>query len=357
MFCLLSHVVAERLAAHIIGPVAAKLSAEVSSMGIATPAQMPSGMSTSTVFQHWHLSWGGLKTYEACGGAFGDVLTISTRDPGTNAYIAQSVSEHLAEFYPAFGSRMLEWIARIYRVALQDQTTTPTLADLGIQSIHFLVTPGTYSENTTEFSISSQNSPKCNGLVTLTGTLRAGLLTITCSANTTTSSAEVKRVLAWILLVLQPREKNMQGLFSLSVDESILDNGLPEISESIPNNSESSSWRDLFSYAVVVDLPHLPHIMSMTETPVEGLEIDLELLSQLAAVDRETQIEGGGVLRYGFDTAIVPLEPPESRKWHYFATEGQQITPMRAEGILRLHGLGTKFKLANRYQEGKVYVG
>ena len=144
------------------------------------------------------------------------------------------------------------------------------------------------------------------------------------------------------------------GLFSVSVDQNTLDNGLPQIVESIPSNTESYCWKDLFSYAVVVNLPH---VKLMTDTPIEGLELDLDLLTELAAVDRETEIEGGGRLKYGFETAIVPLEPAESRRWHYFATDGRQITPMRAEQQLRLYGLGTRFKLANQYQLGKVYVG
>src|SRR5438034_527077 len=53
--------------------------------------QMPLRMSTTTVLQRWHLNWGGLKTYEACNGAIGDILTISTRSPGTNSYMAKSV--------------------------------------------------------------------------------------------------------------------------------------------------------------------------------------------------------------------------------------------------------------------------
>lgn len=65
----------------------------------------------------------------------------------------------------------------------------------------------------------------------------------------------------------------------------------------------------------------------------------------------------GGIMRYGFETAIVPLEPAESRRWHFLATEGRQITPIRAKNKLDKHGLGAKFKLADHYHTGKVYVG
>jgi hypothetical protein len=144
-------------------------------------------MSTSAVLQHWHLNWGGLETYEACDGAVGDVLTISTRSPGTHAYIAKSVSEYLSEFYPSFGLSMLDWIARICKGSLQDQKTSPTIANLGLQSIHFQVTPGDYSSNTSASKIVHQSSVGHYGLITLSGVLKAGLLTITLSANTTTS--------------------------------------------------------------------------------------------------------------------------------------------------------------------------
>lgn len=101
----------------------------------------------------------------------------------------------------------------------------------------------------------------------------------------------------------------------------------------------------------------------MNNPATEGLEIDLGLLLELAAVDREILTEDGLIL-FGFDTALIPLEPPESRRWHFMVTEGRQITPARVNrefgkrketagrSLLRFKG-----KLGPNFCNGKVFIG
>lgn len=92
-----------------------------------------------------------------------------------------------------------------------------------------------------------------------------------------------------------------------------------------PTRAESYCWTHLFSYAYIALLPSL----NFKDRPAaKSLEIDFSLLLELAAVDREIFTEDG-LLLFGFDTALIPLEPPESRRWHFLVTKGIQTTPAR----------------------------
>lgn len=72
----------------------------------------------------------------------------------------------------------------------------------------------------------------------------------------------------------------------------------------------------------------------------DGLNVDFHILLDLAAIDRMVQTDDG-VLFYGFDSALVPLRPPESRRWHLYVTKGIQVTPtgvQKALGDTRVQG-------------------
>lgn len=102
-----------------------------------------------------------------------------------------------------------------------------------------------------------------------------------------------------------------------------------------PTRAESYCWINLLSYANIAPLPSL----NFKDRPAtEGLEIDFALLLELAAVDLEIATEDGLIL-FGFDTALIPLAPPESRRWNFLVTDGIQITPARVKKEL---GKGTE---------------
>ncbi|OCL09928.1 hypothetical protein AOQ84DRAFT_387853 [Glonium stellatum] len=276
-------------------------------------------MFTSPILPSWTIPWEGLKTYEECKGALGDVLTLSRRNPQSHSYVAGSTSQILREFHPTFGSQILDWVVRLCK-----------------------------------------NSPKRQGmivfdrsntLIVLSGTLEAFKLKLTLITNSEAFAIEVKSTLAWILTVLQPR-KDEKGLFCVSWDNNPLEKDLPNPVRFAPAGTESYCWTNLFSNAIIVDMPP-SEALSCPDT--DGLEVDLDLLIELAAVDREVLVDGA-LIMYGFDTAIFPLEPPESRRWHFLVTEGRQITPMRVKQELNKRKLRA-CRLTDRYRTGTVYVG
>ena len=111
---------------------------------------------------------------------------------------------------------------------------------------------------------------------------------------------------------------------------------------------------ELFSDGIIMGI--LPATEVAIDIATEGLEVELDLLVELAAVDRQTTIKGGVTMMYGFDTAIVPLAPAEARRWHLIMTKGTQITPRRAKDELTECMLDT-ILLASQYLLGKVYIG
>lgn len=300
--------------------------------------------------EHWSFEWAGLEVYKTEQADFENVLTISTRDPGTHAYTAMTVDEYLQEFFPCFGSMLLMWIKNVCCYAVQppeDLDTAKSLQEIRIGG------PANEDISCPSVPTVQGDCSGDNGYLTLTGMLRSGILTITLSAPEDMPTSDVKAALAWTLTALEPQEPGVTGLFSVPADAQALDDGLPRALEPISCNAESYCWKEMFSSAVVMNLRQ--ETTKDTEQ-TQGLEIDLDLLVEVAAVDQEAQFTNGSPISFGFDTAIVPLEPVESRKWHFFRTPGRQITAMRALRELRKH-FGEEVELARQPLLGKVYVG
>jgi len=266
------------------------------------------------------------------------------------------VSEYLAEIYPNFGSQLLQWMKRIFKTFIFARKRSVSNTMLDPQSLHLQVPrPNKPTKKPTIFPfglltriLSHQEE------VIITGILEAQSLTLLVSAESEASMLQVKSALTWMLAVLQPRTKNVEGLFYLALDQNSLERGLPKLTEFKPEKLDRYCWMELFDYAVVVEIPLSVEVT--VDSDAEGLEVELNLLVELAAVDRQATIMGGATMMYGFDTAIVPLEPAEARRWHFMRTEGRQITPRRAEIELTKRKLDAKL-LANEYLPGKVYIG
>ena len=278
------------------------------------------------------LVWEGLETYEKCGEVLSDVLTISRSNyPQSHCYIARSVSEFLSEYYPAFGLKILYWITELCRQCKELEIDT-RLRDCLVQEV--MVKDAT------------------NAIIK--GRLEAGQLRWELSTNSQQFALEVKSALSWTLSALRCQPQDAEGLYSWTPVS--LDIGLPDIKRFKPTRTSSYCWKNLFSYACIATFPS-----SYSEK--EGLEIDFSLLVQLAAVDQEIVTDDGTIL-FGFDTALIPLDPPESRRWHFLATKGKQITPARVKREFgkeneKMEGSNTRFAgtLDHDHRKGNVYVG
>ena len=181
------------------------------------------------------------------------------------------------------------------------------------------------------------------------GKLTSGQLTWEITANSRTFASEIEAALSWMLSILQSPQHNEEGLFTFTPRS--LDFGLPEITRFRPIGHKSYCWTDLFSYACVADLSSW---QSPPHSGTDGIEIEFNLLLELAAVDRE-MLTGDGPVFLGFDTALIPLTPPESRRWHFLVTDGRQITPARLTKAYR--GVRFQGELEPEYCTGNVYVG
>jgi hypothetical protein len=73
-------------------------------------------------------------------------------------------------------------------------------------------------------------------------------------------------------------------------------------------------------------------------------------------VERQTTKDYSFTMMYGFDSAIIPLEPASARRWHLMTTAGRQITPMRAEKELSRRNIKA-ISLPSEDLYGNVYVG
>jgi hypothetical protein len=178
-------------------------------------------------------------------------------------------------------------------------------------------------------------------------------LTVVVSAQPETSIQDVKAALAWVLAVVRP-PKNEKGIFHLPLDQDSLDKWIPSPTAFKPRDPDRYCWLKLFSHVIVMDIT-LPIEIPIDSAP-GGLEIMPDLLIKLAQVDREDKILGTVPILYGFDTALVPLQPATDRRLHFFVTEGRQITPRRAEKELLRLGLEDML-LKGSIGPGKVYVG
>jgi len=239
--------------------------------------------------------------------------------------------------YPGFGFRILEWITCLCRTSRKRQNTR--VSNRIVPESCYLCVPQCEEHQILTGEDTSDQ------FITLTGLLEAQRLTFTVSTNTNHSISEVKSALTWMLTVLQPRGEHMKGLFYVPWDDNSLDDGRHNLTRFNPSMAESYCWTRLFSYAIITDLPLSK---ASNDLAKEGLEVDLDLLVELATMDREMEIDGG-IVRYGFDMAIVPLKPVKSRRWYFFRTEGRQITSMRAKNELKKLRLSVKFELVGSF--------
>ncbi|OBT51372.1 hypothetical protein VE04_09328, partial [Pseudogymnoascus sp. 24MN13] len=169
------------------------------------------------------------------------------------------------------------------------------------------------------------------------------------SSNSKERAMEMVTTLTWMLSVLQSPPQDANGLFSW-IPTISLDVGLPESTGFRPPKTDSYCWTNIFRYLSIAQLPPL---RSPLHSATEGLEIDFRLLLDLAAVDRRIDTEDSSIF-FGFDTALIPLAPSESRRWHFLVTKGRQITPARVKRAFS--GPRLKDKIEVDYT-GIVYVG
>jgi hypothetical protein len=304
--------------------------------------------------------WAGLKTYRKCRD-ISDILTISRLNSPGHFFIARSVSGFLEEYYPAFGSGILNWISRICERSLQlDGSTSESPLNIGNPLLQTELHE-TYRKSTRGKVESRHISTKPTGIasiqetivldatyVRIGGHLETEQLIWEISTNSKEFAVEVKAALAWTLSVLQSPPHDAKGLFSCTPVS--LDIGLPGTTEFGPTKTDSYCWTCLFHYVCIAELPSL---RSPIHYATEGLEIDFHLLLELASVDRKIDTEDGSIF-FGFDTALIPLAPPESRRWHFLVTNGRQITPARVKR--EFCGSRLQDKIGDDYT-GNVYVG
>lgn len=313
--------------------------------------------------------WWGLETYKNCGEVMSDVLTISrSNDPQSHCYKARSISGFLSEYYPAFGLKILCWITELCRQCKVLEMNTRLRDSVSMTSLISQSGPHRFNEEMTESETANHHilterkqSPLVQEVMvkgatnaTIKGRLEAGQLTWELSANSQQFASEVKSALSWTLSALRRQPQDAEGLYLWK--PASLDIALPEIKRFKPTRISSYCWTNLFSYACIATIPSL-------HSEKEGLEIDFNLLVQLAAVDQEIETEDGTIL-FGFDTALIPLDPPESRRWHFLATKGKQITPARvkkefSKGNDKMKGSNVRFAgaLEQDHRKGNVYVG
>jgi ankyrin repeat protein len=296
----------------------------------------------SSIVQFSSFEWDGLSTYLTCETNIGDILTISRINPEKHSYIARSISEYLCEMHSYFGEQLLDWITSVCANVVNNRC---------LPQSRYLRTSRNHLQKTPADLRIRPDSPN-DDIVVLSGILRDRNLTLILSTESEHAMSEVKSALIWLLTVLQPREDDALGLFSLSLDQDFIFAGLPKPKRFTPESPDRYCWTELFSYAVVVEIPPL---VAVTRPKMEGLEIELSILVELAAVDRQATIYNGVTMLYGFDSAIFPLWPIETRRWHLITTNDRQITPRRAEIKLSEYKLD-RF-LTSEYQTGMVYIG
>jgi hypothetical protein len=296
---------------------------------------------------YWNIGDRG-KAFRYCNKAVGEVLTISKTCSQGHCYIARSVSGFLQEFYPAFEGRILAWITNIYDELQTDIREESSGSNTERRQKQFKPVSVTLSNrNPVEFAMIE---------TTYTQTLNLEVL-----ATSGEFALEVKSALKWTFAVLQEHKGSWEGLFDVFCDkaywsssgQSPFEAWRPQVTEFNPTRTESYCWTGLFSYACIAELPAA---CSSSASTTEGLEIDFDLLLSLAAVDRKMVVDDGIIL-FGFDTALVPLDPPESRRWHFLTTEGRQITPMRVINELDRLNIHYRAKISDCSIIGRVFVG
>jgi hypothetical protein len=145
-----------------------------------------------------------------------------------------SVSEYLAKIHSNYGLHLLEWITCICAAYVHARSKKTSEARLCPQSSYLQVPPHREPKKFVDMLLSSPSSYR-DGVI-ITGLLEAQKLTLLTSAESEASMSEVKSALTWMLAVLQPRPKNVKGLFYLPLNQNFLERGIPEPKEIKPEN-------------------------------------------------------------------------------------------------------------------------
>ncbi|KAK7890413.1 hypothetical protein LTR67_008299 [Exophiala xenobiotica] len=308
--------------------------------------QEPEATVEGQLEKEYNVVWEGRRIYEESEGSLGDVLTITKTS--RSCYAAKTVSEYLQDFDPTIGPVIIQWLEEVCKNTpewtgsprphpMDDPTAEQAVGQYG----------GAGSDSQNLETLADENSP-----FTLHGNLHGNKLKLRIKSESNELMEKVECVLGWVLTALQVLEDGAEGLYLSHCEPDTLGNGLEKPVKFTPEASESCCWTSLFSSALVVDQTRW---QTQSGSERSGLEMDLGLLQELSGVDREMKTDYG-IIQYGFDIAIFPIEPEEDRKWHVVVTSGKQITPLRLINALD-KGDGLQFQMAQRCLPGKVYVG
>ncbi|RDW57739.1 hypothetical protein BP5796_12540 [Coleophoma crateriformis] len=276
--------------------------------------------------------WSGLRIYKECEGVLNDILTVS-RVNSSDKFLAKSVSEILDECYPIYGLEILDWLRTACEQSVEIGCSSDNTASFGVESpvaqtkLH--QPPQQFTRRQTDnlpvlADDSSAISPIRKTIVQGTkyckieGHLEADRLIWTATTTSEEFARKLTDALMWIL-------------FNLLIPIRIA--------------GQSSSATSA--------LPNFRKLLPQFHDATEGLEIDFNLLLELAAVDRKIDTDDGSIF-FGFDTALIPLAPSESKRWHFLETPGRQIIPARVKRHFK--GSRLRDKIGVDYT-GTVYVG
>lgn len=306
----------------------------------------PKAAAEGQMEKEYNIDWEGNRIYEQSGRCFRDLLTITRISQ--SCYVAQSVSEYLQDLDPTKGPIIIRWLEEICRKS-SDWTDSPRSHPTDL----LITEQETKIEGTGGASRFSGMPSNNESSLTLSGYLHGTELKFRIKSESDKLIEEVECVLGWLLTALQVLEDNAEGLYLSICERGTLEKGLDKPVKFTPEEPQSCCWTSLFSSALVVDQTRLK---APTGLQRSGLEMDLTLLQELAGVDREMKTDYG-IIQYGFDTAIFPIEPTDERKWHVVVTRGKQITPLRLKNALLGATDGRRVRMAQSFSPGKVYVG
>lgn len=140
------------------------------------------------------------------------------------------------------------------------------------------------------------------------------------------SAVDLRNMLRWICLTFRKPIPLLvsSSAFEFNTDTSSQDSN-PQLPALLPlhkSNEDNECWRSLFDSAVVVLEPSLQKTQ-----PSRGLELDFNVMLQLAAVEYPVLVESGLIL-IGYTTALIPIELTEDNMilWHIeVSTKDSQI--------------------------------
>jgi len=164
---------------------------------------------------------------------------------------------------------------------------------------------------------------------------------------------EIVDALRWIVAAIVPRN-NRTGLYGSRLIA--IRGDTPWITTleltQLATPPQNSCWTHMFLFACVVnDAPRFCRYFKSFLDP--GLTLDFNLLVELAAVEREV-LSTEGVFLLGFDTALIPLEPLERKRWHFVYKPGKQMT---SQDISSHHLHHLPRLIGKEYQQGIISVG